>query len=367
MKPAVDTAKLGVTLSQEEGREPAGIIVTNAEDADLSQVLAKLSGLSDAIDVSARVDVAAELLEPLLTDPESRAALGRRQYRWVSSWQHRNSIHDLINHLTIAVALKNSGSDDCAFMSLRRTLPLFRDEKPGAYKKQLTLLLEVALHHYATTDVEARLNDLREVFRAAVGIPFVPLARTASQLLKGNHHTATQRLPPREMIDTLFARNRTEHAAADELTKGVQVLIAEHSIEFWQSALASLYFDPGEASSDFAICCTRFLRLCFAADDPALLLANFTNLDGSYLVRIVDLDAPHLAHDEHHRFLSRNELFQLIKEKGVPPPDIPEEVALMYENNYEDFFDRNAQARVNGKTWLKNKLYTVVTFPGSRR
>jgi hypothetical protein len=206
VEPAVDMAGFDDTL-QPQGREALGAGMTSGDDFDLRPILARLSQISDGLDAPARVAGAAELLRSALATMATREACGVTLEGLISGWRHPDPLRDLTSHLTLAIPLNNMRTDRCVTISLRRALQAYLTAQSEIDQKQLTLLIELALLFYGTTDLDVELFVLRDVFREASTIPFPLLARIGGRLLIGNRNRKNT-VDPREMIQTLFAPTR---------------------------------------------------------------------------------------------------------------------------------------------------------------
>lgn len=345
MEPAVDTARFGVNLSN-QGREQVTVAVSPSEDLDPALVLKRVSEMPDTGIVQQRVKAVEDILAPAMTNILAPARFGAKLESLVSNWWPTYSVKDLINLLTIAVALNNASSGKCASISLRRALPLFRDPQRVDVQISLVPLLETTLYHYGATDLEVDFADLRDVFHSATAIPFPLLARVGGRLMAGNRD-GTQRLEPSDFVKSLLSPSRIATVSQAEIREGIKLVIAERRVSEWKRILPLLYFDRDASNSEFGIASATFLQHCFSADNPSLLLALLPSGEQTWLVKTEDLGGLKLSEQDLH---------ELIQTNGVIAPEIAEND----EQFGDDFFDRVANARRNANLWMKNHVNNVV-------
>lgn len=304
-----------------------------------------------------RIELVQAAIEEAEIGIEDRYKLGETAFRLATNWKPNDGFGRLSNILCISIALQDFVAVHSAALGLQRLLPLAKLDCGEEERLHASAFLEMVQHFYAGTSLPLDLTALSQLLRHETWLPFSHLARISCSLVE-DARRAVPYVEFYELLSLLFSKRNVQRVDQTEVIRGTAYLIASRDIQVWASLIPDLSFEEGVAggqdeSPDFAYACGCFLRACFDADSPLLVLLHDQN-GTTWIARVCDLSVARQGRQAYEQEI-RAQGRLLLDTKGAF--DDPLE---------EDFLERAAKARTNSAKWLARHENVVVRLDSFR-
>jgi hypothetical protein len=257
----------------------------------------------------------------------------------MQSWESSDGFDHLADLLSVALSVNSDSQAKAVDLALGYIQSAVSREVDATKVRELAEIVELALHYFNNTRHSVKINQLAEVFTQSSVLPFLTLCKAGIATIRFEGFSL------RDIVEKIFTDRATGNlqpeivrAGVEEIVKGLQ--IAELARDFLDLEFG--INDPG----DYPAACKRFLRLCFCAERPLLLLlispSDLSGRENCRLVKVEEIEGPASPRGFKDR----------INRYGVQLT----EPSLIGSYLSEDFLEREVKARAVSKGWLNRRL-----------